>query len=264
MAASLADQKTLLLPKGRTQVVSFRPALTLDGRGPLDDKGRRPLNPNSGGQLSFALDFSHDINIAALGLDDKTSTAVALISGLITGGGYIPIYPARRILLSLYGRVGRIFNFAKDPEGKPVGVIGNKVFFLGGTNTLRGFSEDGLVPQDVRDTVRTNLERCGQLASGIGCGAASTSQGGTMVLAGRSDLRFGLTEKIDGDVFFDAGNLWSDPTTFISAFKLRYSAGVGVAYALPIGPAAIDLAFNLAPDPNVAESLAQVHFAIGL
>lgn len=255
-ASSLADQKALLLPKGRTQVVSLRPTLTLDGRGPLDDKGRRPLNPNSGGQVSLSLDFAHDINIAALGLAGGKPTPVSLISGMVTGGGYIPIYPARRLVLALSGRLGRIFSQYDQ-------VIGTKVFFLGGTNTLRGFSEDGLVPQDVRETIHTNLQRCGQVISGIGCTATATSQGGTMVFAGRSDLRFALTESIDGDLFFDAGNLWSDPRSF-NPIRLRYSAGVGVAYNLPIGPAAIDLAFNLAPDVNVGESLAQVHFAIGL
>jgi outer membrane translocation and assembly module TamA len=83
------------------------------------------------------------------------------------------------------------------------------------------------------------------------------------VLAGRGDLRFALTDSLDGDLFFDAGNLWSKASLF-NPTKLRYSAGFGVSYPLPIGPAAIDLAFNLAPDTNVGESIAQVHFAIGL
>jgi len=62
-------------------------------------------------------------------------------------------------------------------------------------------------------------------------------------------------------VFFELGNLWlAQPTSL----TLRPVAGTGIRYLSPIGPLALDVGFNLAPDTIVNESPFQVHFNIGV
>jgi outer membrane protein assembly factor BamA len=254
---TLADQKAVLLPAGPTELVSLRPSLHIDGR---DNK----LSPTKGGQATLTLDFSQYFDIPQIHL---TGTKVALISALLTGGGYIPVYPARRVVLALSGRVGKIFS---QPWAQ---IIGTKDFFLGGTSSMRGFAEDALIPEDVREAYDRSIRACGQLVTGISCQAqtlqiiqnasATGSPGGSFVVAARADLRFAILQSLDGDLFFDAGNLWSNPL-LVDLRKLRYSTGFGAAVPLPIGPATIDLGFILPkPDTLVGEAVVQVHFAIG-
>jgi outer membrane protein insertion porin family len=41
-------------------------------------------------------------------------------------------------------------------------------------------------------------------------------------------------------------------------------AGVGLRYGTPIGPLALDLGFNLAPDASINEQIAAIQFSVGL
>jgi outer membrane protein assembly factor BamA len=263
---TLADQKAVLLPAGPTQLVSVRPTFSLDARD-------SSLNPTRGVQAALALDFSHYFNLPDLHLGAcpifhaaNCGTKVALISGLVTVSGYIPVYPTRRVIIVIAGRVGDIFS---EPWAS---VIGTKTFFLGGTSSLRGFAEDGVIPEDVREQYDRGIRQCNMFVTGVACNAQSLSllrnpqgvinSGGSFVVAGRADLRFEIFKSLDGDLFFDVGNLWSNPS-LVNLAHLREAVGFGVAIPLPIGPATVDLGFNLDPDQNVGESLTQVHFAIG-
>lgn len=61
----------------------------------------------------------------------------------------------------------------------------------------------------------------------------------------------------------DAGNLWLDPA-LVNLLHLRYAAGAGLRFALPIGPAAFDVGVNLNPDLVFDEPRLRVHLSVGL
>ncbi len=253
---TLADRRALLLPQGTLVLASVRPALTLDAR---DDK----MNPTSGTFLGVSMDLSKALTAAD---ENDEPFDIQMLRLQATVSGYVPLSASRRVVLALSARGGRVFK----KEGSKV--IGTKRFFLGGTQSLRGFSEDGVYPEDVRGRLREALDRCRALASGLGCDEASRrlasgvvdpSPGGELSLLGRAELRVGLLSSLDGALFFDAGNLWSDPAN-ADLTKLRYTAGLGVRYLLPIGPAAFDCGVNLNRDADFGEPPFRIHLAIGL
>lgn len=259
LGLTVADRQAALLPEGTLLMASLRPTITLDAR---NDR----LNPTAGFIGSVALDGSKSFN--GRRRDTGLPFEVLLLRVLASGTGYVPlpVWPGRRVVLALTGRFGGI---VKAPDSE---VVGTKRFFLGGTQTLRGFNEDGVYPQDVRDTLHDAESRCLSLPSGVGCvprirslqaGVVDPSEGGQLLVTGRAELRIGLGESTDLGLFLDAGNLWADPAKF-DPTRLRTGAGVGVRFALPVGPAAIDVAANTAPDPLFAEPLLRLHLSVGL
>jgi outer membrane protein assembly complex protein YaeT len=84
--------------------------------------------------------------------------------------------------------------------------------------------------------------------------------GGEALLEGSAELRFPLFGNFRGVVFLDAGNVYPEPAE-ISLSELRYTPGVGLRYATPIGPVRIDAGFKTKsedPGPRVV-----FHFSIG-
>lgn len=145
-------------------------------------------------------------------------------------------------------------------------------FFLGGATSMRGWLEDGLVPEDVREKARGQVTQCAATLNTTGCtdlalkqrsGKPTLSEGGELFTLGRAELRFPVASVLEGALFFDTGNLWLDPRKF-QWLKLRYATGVGVRLVTPIGPAALDLAVNLDPDPALNESRFMPQFSIGM
>ena len=183
--------------------------------------------------------------------------------GTITG--YLPL--ARRVVLAASIRGGRFYPLA---AGNPLPAP--KRYYLGGFTTLRGFSEDGLLPEDSRISLGADRRSCAALVNRTGCtksalallgGVQLTSEGGEMFALARGELRFPFVGPVDLGVFIEAGNLWSDTSTPVD-FSLRPVGGAGIRYETPIGPLALDVGFNLLPDLQVNEQTFNFHFNIGL
>jgi outer membrane protein assembly factor BamA len=152
------------------------------------------------------------------------------------------------------------------------------LFFLGGVDSVRGFAQDSMVPEDIAQ----QLLRAAEVYS-LSPVARSSVQGldiNSVVIRGgdayvnpRAELRIPLTESIQTALFVDAGNLWTDPTR-VEPFNLRYSTGTGLRVATPIGPLVFDYGFNadrvldrLFPNrrrQRTWESLGAFHFSIGV
>ncbi len=183
------------------------------------------------------------------------------LSGTLTT--YLPIY--RKVVLALSARAGTIISLTEGSVTPPV-----KRFFLGGSASLRGFREDGLIAEDQRQGYRKQVNECKALATNIGCTPAAVtllarneiaSQGGEVFALGKAELRFPAFGAFDLGIFLEAGNLWLEPPT---GFSLRPVVGAGIRYVTPIGPLALDFGVNLAPDVVVNEPAFNVHFNIGL
>jgi outer membrane protein insertion porin family len=267
---SLADLQNLRFPDGFGWLGSLGPAVAYDLRD-------NPVNPHRGFLASAKSSWvagTFTPSGQSGGIPNETQGCltpdkpcpVDLISVQGFVGGYVPLGKYLTVALSAKG--GEIF-----PIGANSFVIPTQRFFMGGADSDRGFQQDLMLPEDVRQELHGEVGRCGQTASGISCSTAAQilrtpsnqlpSPGGEVFDDLRGELRFPIiAQAVDGAVFVDAGDLWADPTKF-SLLSWRPAAGVGLRVPTPIGPAILDVGFNLDPDYVVNETVVQFHFAIG-
>lgn len=130
------------------------------------------------------------------------------------------------ITINNAARFGHTYKITSNPR-IPV----NKLFFLGGSDTIRGFVEDGLNPA-----------------------------GGTVFLAYNAELHVKLTNEVKLAGFFDMGLLHND-INHIALSDLRESAGVGLRYFTPVGPLRVD--WGMIIDRRAGEPKGRLHFSFG-
>jgi len=107
----------------------------------------------------------------------------------------------------------------------------------GGATTVRGFAENALGPQ-YRDY----------------------SIGGQAILVLNQEIRFPIWDRVQGGVFFDAGNVWLLARD-LDLRDLRSNVGAGVRVLFPFGPVRLDWAWVL--DPRDGEKRSRWVFALG-
>ncbi|NOK02028.1 BamA/TamA family outer membrane protein [Myxococcus xanthus] len=254
-----ADRERLRYPFGDFALHSLRPSATLDFR---DD----PANPRRGVVFVSSAEFTRGLSVRPTDVAGNRVDAYPIDGVKLSGSlsGYIPL--GRRASVALSARAGTIIPLEEQAQA-----IGSKLFYLGGSSSLRGFREDGVLPEDVRGALQQRLRDCRALISPSGCsaelkavlaGQVPASQGGELFTLGKAELRLPALSSVDLGLFFEAGNLWLDRTQFDPG-RLRYTAGAGLRYVTPVGPLAFDVGFNLDPDESVNEATTQFHFSIG-
>jgi outer membrane protein assembly factor BamA len=256
---SRADQERLRFPFGFFFLHSLRSSASVDLR---DD----PANPRRGLVVATTAELMRDIRSSPLNSVGEPVDAQP-INGLKLSGNvsmYAPL-PARAVLaLSL--RAGTIV-----PLEDQAWVIGPKRFYLGGSSSLRGFREDGLLAEDRRTELRRQVADCRSLIHPAGCGAdllailggqSPTSEGGQLLTLAKGEVRIPVRSSFDVGFFLEAGNLWLDRAQF-NLSALRYTTGAGLRYQTPVGPLALDFGVNLDPDETLNEPGFQLHFSIG-
>jgi outer membrane protein insertion porin family len=254
-----ADQERLRYPFGDFALHSLRPSLTLDFR---DD----PANPRRGMVLSSSVEFMRGISVHPTDVAGNRVPEFPIDGVKLSGSvsAYAPL--GRRASVAVSVRAGTIVPLTEGAQN-----IGSKLFYLGGSSSLRGFREDGVLPQDVREVLHQRLAACRAVISPAGCpddlkamiaGQVPASQGGELFTLAKTELRVPAVAAVDLALFFEAGNLWQDRTLFDAA-TLRYAAGVGLRYVTPVGPLAFDVGFNLDRDEALNEAPTQFHFSIG-
>jgi outer membrane protein insertion porin family len=139
----------------------------------------------------------------------------------------------RRIILALSARGGLAFGFGATNELPIV-----ERFFLGGRSSVRGYEQDGLGPK----------------------GQDGNSQGGNAFAMGSIELRANLGKGFGLVPFFDFGNVWAGARDF-SASDIRFTTGLGLRYATPVGPLRVDYGYKLNKDKGDRSS--EIHFSVG-
>lgn len=113
-------------------------------------------------------------------------------------------------------------------------------FFNGGENSVRSFRESELGPKD----------------------DSGEPLGGEAFTTFSVELRRRLKGRFEGALFWDTGNLVPRHEDYFEFNGYKQAFGVGVRYALPVGPIRLDAALN--PDPGDFESRWTVHVSLGM
>lgn len=146
---------------------------------------------------------------------------------------YWPLDDATSLALSV--RAGAI-----GARGSSTAIPIQERFFNGGTDSVRSFRPSELGPKD-------------PLEEPLG------GEGRTI---GSIELRRRLWGSFQGAAFWDAGTVAEDYTELLELRDVRHGIGLGVRYALPVGPLRFDVGWN--PDPKEGEDDWVAHFSIGL
>ncbi|HUI07758.1 MAG TPA: outer membrane protein assembly factor BamA [Verrucomicrobiae bacterium] len=112
-------------------------------------------------------------------------------------------------------------------------------YFLGGANTLRGFSFRKVGPKD----------------------ADGEPIGGNTYCNGTAEYSFPIIERVRGALFFDVGEVERDAYQF-SLGDLKSDAGVGIRLNLPIGPLRLDYGYPIMTDKQTGTS-GKIQFSVG-
>lgn len=227
----------LRVPDGRT--VAFAQRITFNW-----DNRNKPLAATSGTLLTSTVE-----HVSAFPLDDSTEFTSEFIKVRGRSAGYIPLGDSGVALaLSLAGGIN--IQLRDGSRTYP-----DRLFYLGGVNTVRGFQLDEVVPEDIAQQVvdgSIDIDDVGV-------------RGGDIFVNPRVELRIPLSDVWGTGIFLDTGNVWSQIDSIdelTDLLKLRYTAGAGLRIETPLGPIAFDLGFKLVRFEW--EDLFAAHFSIGL
>lgn len=149
-----------------------------------------------------------------------------------------------KLVLALNGEAGAILG-----DDVPL----SERFFLGGAETVRGYEYGTISPVDFitywRDDHGLYLDR------------EDVRVGGSEMLLLKTELRYPLTQAIEGVAFFDSGGTWREMGDF-DAGEIRYGTGLGLRVTLPIG-AMIRLDYGHALNPDEYQETQPIHFSFG-
>ncbi|HYP90613.1 MAG TPA: BamA/TamA family outer membrane protein, partial [Polyangiaceae bacterium] len=263
---------TFRVPEGTTFVLAQRMSATWDQRDV-------PLDATSGFLISGSVEHVHakpvgdTANLAASSsgtgpFDPVVSDFMQYTSRV---AGYIPI-GKHGMALALSFRWGLNSQLIERSHTYP-----DRLFFMGGVDTIRGFTQDSLIPEDIAQQL---LDAHALARSDPGDNQQLTVdriliRGGDIFVNPRAELRIPLTNSIQTALFLDSGNLWSSVRAFEDmSFRLRYAVGSGIRVATPVGPLVFDYGINIErlldeldssrKRQRFWESLGAFHFSIGL
>ena len=112
-------------------------------------------------------------------------------------------------------------------------------YFLGGANTLRGFSFRKVGPKD----------------------GDGEPIGGNVYYNATAEYTFPIIERVRGAVFYDVGEVLPDAYTF-TLNDLKSDVGIGVRLNLPIGPLRLDYGYPIRTDRQTGKT-GKIQFSVG-
>ena len=151
----------------------------------------------------------------------------------VQGSWFLPINTS---VLALSVRAGMAWPF-RDTTEVPI----HERFYVGGSTTVRGFTQDSIGP------------------SGLDANGDLIPTGGSSMTVLNVELRLNAGEGFGVVFFCDAGNVWVGQE--IDFGNLRSACGAGIRYGTPVGPLRIDYGQKTHQLPG--ESPGEFHFNIG-
>jgi outer membrane protein assembly factor BamA len=259
-------QRLLRVPDGRTNVFGGRVVVTWDRRDSA-------FNAHKGTYVVVGFEQVNSYPEQENGIDPTQQFESHILRMTQTLAAYVPI--TSKVSLAAELRLGEVANllpcsapFAAGTQLSPylIGGAGappyctypDRLFFMGGFESMRGWLQESLIPQEYVD----------QIAHGtIQCTSQSNCQvpirGGNLMVNPRVELRFPVLAPFDGALFADFGNVWNDPSYITQhALTVRADGGAGVRVQTPVGPLVFDYGINVTR--FAYEDFGAGSFAIGL
>jgi outer membrane protein assembly factor BamA len=232
-------RRLLRVPDGSTTLVAFRGVASYDRRD-------NAFVPTSGYYVSVSSELASTIHTHSANVRDEEFFS-RFLKLQFTTSGYVPL--GKSVVIAGQVRVGRIIHLQEGSKTYP-----NRAFFLGGVDTMRGYFQDELIPQDIADRIARDPNPQ-PLNSVVRAGDA-------FVLV-RGELRFPVYGQLGAGLFADIGNLWAEATN-MNPLDLRPTAGAGLRLNTPVGPIAVDYGIVLKRRLYLNEPFGTLQFSIGL
>lgn len=245
-------QRLLRFPEGETTLLETRTTSSLD----LRDSA---FTPTRGVFFSLAADWARTLRTEAFATGSTSAQFNSdFLKLAVTASGYVPL--SERVVFAAQVRVGRVFHLDDSSKTYP-----NRAFYLGGIDTMRGYLQDALVPQDLADRIAADrlIHPVCERPEDECLRPNDVVRGGDAYVLVRGELRFPILGPLQGGIFADIGNLWADAAQ-LDAFQLRPTAGMGLRIATPVGPIALDYGVILVRREELNEPFGAFHFSIGL
>ncbi|MGD0527864.1 MAG: POTRA domain-containing protein, partial [Polyangiaceae bacterium] len=250
--------RLLRVPDGASNVFAYRAVFTWDRRD-------NPFNAHRGTYVALGAEQANFYPV-----EGSTSLVTNQFEGHIlrltqTLAAYLPI--TRKVSLAAEVRFGEVVNII--PCRAPFAPAGtgstayctypDRLFFMGGTDSMRGWVQDAFIPQDEADQLNK--------PNGFTCTSQSNCQvplrGANLMINPRLEARFPVRAPLDAAIFTDIGNSWQDPSYILShGMPMRADVGVGMRVLTPVGPLVFDYGVNVTK--RSYEDFGAFHFAIGL
>ncbi len=212
--------RLLRIPSGESTLASTRTTASID----LRDS---PFTPTRGFFSTVTAEYARTLATEQLASGEQFFSNFLKLS--LSASGYVPL--GGGVVLALQVRGGRVF--AADPRSA---TYPNRQYFLGGVDSLRGYLQDALIPQELASLLERDAS--GRASPG------AVFRGGDAFLLARAELRFPMVGALGGGAFVEAGNVWADARN-LDPLDLRPTAGLGIRLATPVGPLAFDYGFVL-------------------
>jgi outer membrane protein assembly factor BamA len=261
----------LRVPDGESNVVGGKLTVTWDGRD-------NAVNPHRGAYVAASVEQVNSYPVARRtgrfdpysDISSQPPQYYAQFFRLTqTFAGYLPIAPNVTFASEL--RLGEVFTLSCRGLGHvpapPYCTYEDRLFFMGGFDSMRGWQQDSFIPQDYVDQIAAGKLQCTN--NQTQCPGVIV-RGGNLMVNPRFELRFPIWMPIEGAIFTDIGNLWYDPTQLFKEsrralwndLKPRADVGLGIRVDTPVGPIVFDYGFNVTPKSY--EDFGAFHFAIGV
>jgi outer membrane protein assembly factor BamA len=267
--ARTGQLRTFRVPEGTSFVIAQRAAATWDQRD-------IPLDATRGFLVSGSVEHVHARPIGETAESERGSGPFDAVTSEFMQytsrvAGYLR-FSKRGLALALSFRWGLNSQLLESSHTYP-----DRLFFMGGVDTIRGFSQDSLIPEDLAQQL-LDAEALRQADPALSEGLTVNQiliRGGDFFVNPRAELRVPITASVQTALFIDTGNLWSTLDAFErSSFRLRYAFGSGIRIGTPVGPLVFDYGFNLERVLDELDSsrnrqrfwedIGAFHFSIGL
>ena len=189
------------------------------------------LFPTKGYNLSFQVEAANSIPYLVTKIRGNKFNGALFYKILITNSMYIDLSHERKSILAFRTKIGHVQAYVGDYAGIPI----NRTFYTGGSNSIRGWRANELVPKGT-PILRTGITR------------GPNVKGGTFLLETSIEYRHRFLNYYGITFFVDAGNSWLGYTQF-RWDQMAVAVGVGFRYYTLIAPFRIDFGFKFY-DPN--------------
>lgn len=256
-------QRQLLVPDGESFVVAQRFLFTWDRRD-------NAFNASRGTYFVSGVEHvdGYPINVSAGDGEVRTFIESHFFKLTQTLGGYIPLPKGLRI--AALTRLGANVQITSDSTTYP-----DRLFFMGGVDSMRGWNLNSFIPQDDVDRIFATQNLPDSIADPQDgtktisnpdkyTPASRPIRGGNLMMNERIELRIPIRGPFETVIFGDLGNLWIDPEYPFrrGKFPIRAAIGSGLRVQTPVGPLAVDYGINVTRQPY--EDFGAINFAIGL